>query len=76
MGGWGGNANFKYKKFPSGKSNILTVVSLPLKAVTYFSLGVNCIEYGQSFSCVCFSATPWTVAHQAPLSMELSRQEY
>ena len=21
-------------------------------------------------------ATPWTVAHQAPLSMELSRQEY
>ena len=33
--------------------------------------------------CVCVrhsvvsdSATPWTVAHQAPLSMELSRQEY
>ena len=22
------------------------------------------------------SATPWTVAHQAPLSMEFSRQEY
>ena len=21
-------------------------------------------------------ATPWTVAHQAPLSMEISRQEY
>ena len=30
--------------------------------------------------CVCSivsdSATPWTVAHQAPLSMEFSRQEY
>ena len=33
--------------------------------------------------CVCVShlvisdsATPWTVAHQAPLSMEFSRQEY
>ena len=29
-----------------------------------------------SFSCVWLFVTPWTVAHQAPLSMELSRQEY
>ena len=36
-----GNVNFKCKKFLSGKSNILTVGSLPFKAVTYFSLGVN-----------------------------------
>ena len=28
------------------------------------------------FSCVQLFATPWTVAHQAPLSMGLSRQEY
>ena len=28
------------------------------------------------FSCVQFFATPWTVAHHAPLSKELSRQEY
>ena len=28
------------------------------------------------FSRVWLFATPWTVAHQAPLSMELSRQEY
>ena len=27
-------------------------------------------------SCVRLSVTPWTVAHQAPLSMEFSRQEY
>ena len=27
-------------------------------------------------SCVRFFATPWTVAYQAPLSMEFSRQEY
>ena len=27
-------------------------------------------------SCVRFCATPWTVAHQAPVSMEFSRQEY
>ena len=25
---------------------------------------------------VCLFATPWTVAHQAPLSLEISRQEY
>ena len=29
-----------------------------------------------SHSCVWVSATPWTVAHQAPLSMGFSRQEY
>ena len=28
------------------------------------------------FSCVWLFATPWTVAHQAPQSMEFSRQEY
>ena len=27
-------------------------------------------------SCVRLFATPWTVAHQAPPSMEFSRQEY
>ena len=30
----------------------------------------------QSFSHISLSVTPWTVAHQAPLSMEFSRQEY
>ena len=30
----------------------------------------------KSLSCVQFFATPWTVAHQAPLSMEFSRQKY
>ena len=29
----------------------------------------------QSVSCVRLSMTPWTVAHQASLSMEFSRQE-
>ena len=28
------------------------------------------------FSLVGLCATPWTVAHQAPLSMEFSRQKY
>ena len=28
------------------------------------------------FSCVSLFVTPWTVVHQAPLSMGFSRQEY
>ena len=28
------------------------------------------------FSSVCLFATPWTIAHQAPLSMRFSWQEY
>ena len=32
--------------------------------------------YAQSLSRVQLSAAPWTVAHQAPLSIEFSRQEY
>ena len=31
---------------------------------------------GQSLTRVRLFATPWTVAHQAPLSMGFSRQEY
>ena len=31
---------------------------------------------GQSFSSVWLSVTLWNVAHQAPLSMEFSKQEY
>ena len=45
------------------------------------SLQTHCIH--QLLCCVCVScsvvsnsATPWTVARQAPLSMEFSRQEY
>ena len=32
----------------------------------------------ENISCLvmCDSVTPWTIAHQAPLSMEFSRQEY
>ena len=33
-------------------------------------------EKVKSLSCVWLLATPWTAAHQAPLSMGFSRQEY
>ena len=32
--------------------------------------------FAQSLSRVQVFVTPWTIAHQAPLSMEFSRQEY
>ena len=33
------------------------------------------LKYVCVLCCVCFLVTPWTVVHQAPLSMEFSRQE-
>ena len=36
----------------------------------------QCILDVKSFGRVRLFATPWTVAHQAPPSMEFSRQEY
>ena len=38
--------------------------------------GVSCCPRHQSHSRVCLFVTPLTIAHQAPLSMEFSRQEH
>jgi len=51
------------------------------QALTYFK-NVSCYHVGSlwsmlsHFSHVQLSVTPWTAAHQAPLSMGFSRQEY
>ena len=37
---------------------------------------VNVCAWAQLLSCIWLFVTPWTVPHQAPLSMEFSRQEY
>ena len=47
----------------------------------HLTLSRHCLLIGYTFSClVTWSCptlvTPWSVAHQAPLSMEFSRQEY
>ena len=49
-----------------------------LKAFTFKEENLTCmyVQYVQSFSHVQLSATSWTVAIQAPLSMKFSRQEY
>ena len=36
----------------------------------------ECCACAQALSCVRFFVIPWTVARQAPMSMECSRQEY
>ena len=48
---------------------------LQLPDLLMFGLYVMC-TWAQSLSCVRLFVTPWTVAHQAPPSMEFPRQEY
>ena len=52
----------------------LTSVESPVPVLN--SLFLRCVWRCVSHSVVSDSATPWTVAHQAPLSMGFSRQEY
>ena len=47
--------------------------------LNYKSLFIKCVIFGCVCSMLChfkLFATPWTIAHQAPQSMELTRQEY
>ena len=50
----------------------LTCLQIPQKAVPYGFLRACVLS---CFSCILLFATPWTVSHQALLSMEFSRQE-
>ena len=54
---------------PSG--NMLNPFLLP-----HFRYDFNFLSHAQLHSRIWLSVTPWTVAHQAPLSMGSSRQEY
>jgi hypothetical protein len=50
--------------------------SYPLSLIASFQVPYRFVLAGCLCSVVSDSATPWTVAFQASLSMELSRQEY
>ena len=59
--------------------SLMRKVTQNCKVLTFFAYDANfCV----CLMCVCvlshiqLFATPWTVAHQVPLSMEFSRQEY
>ena len=47
-----------------------------LKLGYFYILYILCACMQSCFSCFWLSLTLWTIAHQAPLSMEFSRQEY
>ena len=55
---------------------LISLYSLCLRAEqSYLSIG----DLSEGVKVICrvqFFKTPWTVAHQAPLSVEFSRQEY
>ena len=56
--------------FPQGKPAKALQDTMKVKVLKVKAL------VAQSLSCVQLFATTWTVAHQAPLSMAFSRQEY
>ena len=58
-------------------------LALPYSQIAYSSGVCVCMcvwahahAHAQSLSCVLFFVTPWTAAHQSPLSMGFSQQEY
>ena len=59
-------------KHISLNSVIAMMMSIHFPQVLLFSVRAK----AWSLSCVQLFATPWTVAHQAPLSMGFPRQEY
>ena len=54
----------------------LTVKIIKINILYVDYITVNSDEDRKLFAVVSNSATPWTVAHQAPLSMGFSRQGY
>ena len=48
----------------------------PILKTHLFSLSPMCCPVLSTFSRIWLFATPWTIAHQYPLSMGFSRQEY
>ena len=73
------NFGFLVKKIRAvGGSNLLmifVIVALLLVSMFVFSMCL-CVCVCQLLSHVQLFVTAWTAAHQAPLSMEFSRQEY
>ena len=55
---------------PSGTQ---IIYKIPRSSTLYAALETQLLS---RFSCVRLCVTPWTAAHQAPLSMGFSRQEH
>ena len=57
-------------------NNSLHIHMLPHNLTNLFPYNHMHVWVLSHYSCVWLLVTPWTVAHQAPLSMGFSRQEY
>ena len=55
---------------------LVSCIGRPIKPPGKFNMGVKEREKVKSLSRVRLFATPWTAAHQAPLSVGFSRQEH
>ena len=62
--------------YPSRYSPVCVGVGVGVGVWVCGCVGVWVCVRAQLLSCVCLFVTPWTGAHQAPLSMKFSRQEY
>ena len=62
----------------SFKPIISEVKELNTRFLPSYNAGPACnsMSHAHMLSCVQLFATPWTIAHQVPLSVEFSRQEY
>ena len=66
-------ANYKVKSKNRGKGNENLDASCRILHILQIAVAAICCLVTKSYPTL---ATPWTVAHQAPLSMGFSRQEY
>ena len=66
-------ANYKVKSKNRGKGNEHLDASCKVLHILQIAVAAICCLVTESYPTL---ATPWTVAHQAPLSMGFSRQEY
>ena len=62
--------------FYNHKCLLMTILHSQSSLVTKYFVIIRTLSLCLVISVVSDSATLWTVAHQAPLSMEFSRQEY
>ena len=65
----------KITQFTNSRDRIWIQVYLTLKLTFLYAHFCKCV-CAQSFSHVRLFVTPWTIAHQAPLSIGFPRQEY
>ena len=71
-----GSRNVKWNQHSNGKSSKTGQNENCISLTKQFYCKEPESESVKSLSPLWLFATPWTVAHQAPLSMEFSRQEY